>query len=90
MVFWKLEAFHTVDYNILLAKLEHYRICGAANDWFKSYLSERRQFVYINGSNSNQLVLQQRVTQGPALGPILLLIYYDLNHAIKYCTPFCR
>ena len=48
MVYWKLEAFHTVDYNILLAKLEYYRICGAVNDWFKSYLSDRRQFVYIN------------------------------------------
>ena len=46
------KAFHTVDYNVLLAKLEYYRICGAANDWFKSYLSDRRQFVYTYGFGS--------------------------------------
>ena len=42
------KAFDTVDHQILLAKLNHYRICGVSNDWFKSYLSNRHQYVSIN------------------------------------------
>ena len=47
------KAFDTVDHNILLVKLEHFGICGVANDCFKSYFFDRRQFVYTNGFNSN-------------------------------------
>ena len=39
----------TVDHQILLAKLNHYGIRGVSNDWFKSYLSNRSQYVSING-----------------------------------------
>ena len=42
------KAFDTVDHQILLAKLNHYGICGVSNDWFKSYLSNRHQYVSIN------------------------------------------
>ena len=43
------KAFDTVDHQILLAKLNHYGIRGVSNDWFKSYLSNRSQYVSING-----------------------------------------
>ena len=42
------KAFDTVDYQILLSKLNHYGIRGVSNDWFKSYLSNQNQYVPIN------------------------------------------
>ena len=46
------KAFDTVDHQKLLAKLNHYWIRGVSNDWFKSYLSKRNQYVFINGYES--------------------------------------
>ena len=48
-------------WHILLAKLDYYGICGVANDWFRSYLSDRRQFVSINEFNSNHAMLKNMV-----------------------------
>ena len=43
------KAFDTVDHQILLAKLNHYGIPGVSNDWFRSHLSDRQQYVSKNG-----------------------------------------
>ena len=58
------KAFDTVDHQILLAKLNHYGIRGVPNDWFKSYLSNRNQYVSINGYESNLAAINWGVPQG--------------------------
>jgi exonuclease III len=69
-------AFDTVDHDILLNRLHtKFGICGNALNWFKSYLSNRSQFVSLDDANSDTLDLNCGVPQGSVLGPILYLLY---------------
>ena len=48
------KAFDTVSRSILIKKLEHYGVREVGLDWFRSYLSNRKQHVSVNGKGSEQ------------------------------------
>ena len=71
------KAFDTLDHSILLQKLQFYGIHDIELNWFESYLSDRYQFVEIDGIKSDLNRLYTGVPQGSILGPLLFLIYMN-------------
>jgi hypothetical protein len=71
------KAFDCVNHEILLTKLHFYGIRGVTADWFKSYLTNRRQKVEIKSRNATQNVFCDwgALKQGPFLGSLLFIIY---------------
>ena len=49
-----VKAFDCMNHEILLAKLHFYRIWGVSEDWFTSYLTNRRQKVEVKSPNTAQ------------------------------------
>lgn len=71
------KAFDTVDHSILLTKLSHYGMRGLSLNWFKSYLTNRKQYTHFKSAESDLATVRCGVPQGTILGPLLFVIYVN-------------
>ena len=82
-------AFDTVDHHIMLERLKScFGIQDQVLKWFTSYLSNRSQFISVNGGTCKRFELKNGVPQGSCLGPLLFALYVSkLFHILESHFP---
>lgn len=71
------KAFDKVPHQRLLHKLDYYGVRGENLQWVKSFLSNRKQRVLLDGKESAQADVTSGVPQGTVNGPLYFLAFIN-------------
>ena len=77
-------AFDTINHHTLIERLSlNFNISSVTLEWFRFYLTNRQQSVYVGQSNSASTTMSRGVPQGSVLDPVLYTMYTaPLHHII--------
>ena len=75
-----------------IKKLDNYIIKGTNLAWFRSYLTNREQYIQITNDSKRDLPNTTcRIPQGSIIGPLVFLVYFnDLPSSSKICFQMAK